>query len=232
MCRRPQQLLLLSLVLVNVFAAYLVIRSGGHVAFVAGADLACVVLLAMSIHYGRSPGLVVGDRAAIDTRLVDDEGEFYRLVTREMERSRRFQRPLAVLLVDAEPLRSADVGALAAVKVAIERSCRLLDEVLYEEAASRFVVLCPEAGAAVEGGLEERIRGAVFDATGHTPSTGIAGFPRDGIIFADLVAVAGERLEASRTGREATPSRGADLATATSSRATKLDAPMREEAGS
>jgi diguanylate cyclase (GGDEF)-like protein/putative nucleotidyltransferase with HDIG domain len=129
---------------------------------------------------------------------------FVKLFTTEMERARRFDRPLAIIMADLDLLRNINntYGHLAGDTV-LAGIGRIIRETIREyDIASRFggeefAIVLPEAGPMEAQSVAERLRQAVEAAgfevrTSPTPihatvSLGVACFPWDASTSTDLI---------------------------------------------
>jgi GGDEF domain-containing protein len=125
----------------------------------------------------------------------------------EMTRSRRYSRPLSVLIVklDESPKDKIKLRlerleqdlfrrlALAKVGQIINGHARQTDLIMRDE-AGQFVILCPETEATECGILAERIEEAVEEDLGDKLEWGIASFPQETLEFGDLLSKAKQRL--------------------------------------
>ncbi len=127
----------------------------------------------------------------------------------EMTRSRRYSRPLSVLIVKLDESQKAEYRrrhlrleqdlfhrlALAKVGQIITGRARQTDLIMRDE-AGRFVILCPETDATDCTTLAERIGQAVHGELGDKVEWGVASFPQETLEFGDLLAKATQRLHA------------------------------------
>ncbi|MCW2726909.1 MAG: diguanylate cyclase with sensor [Frankiales bacterium] len=155
---------------------------------------------------------------------------FTMTVAKEIERSSRFGRPLALLMLDLDHFKKVNdtLGHQRGDAVLVELAARVRAEVRDVDTVARYggeevVVILPETDAAGAAQAAERICEAVrrdaFGEPGQVPvevtvSVGAAVFPAHGGDAADLLRCADEALyEAKRTGRDtwrvATPSTSA-----------------------
>ncbi len=125
----------------------------------------------------------------------------------EMTRSRRYGRPLSVLIVQLDVAQKAEDQrrhlrleqdlfrrlALAKVGQIITGRARQTDLVMRDE-TGRYVILCPETDATHCTTLAERIGEAVQGELGDKVEWGIASFPQETLEFGDLLAKATQRL--------------------------------------
>lgn len=124
----------------------------------------------------------------------------------EFGRSRRYHRPLSLLVVYAYPkdeetvremLKSVQHDVLARlsnarVGQAIGDTIRQTD-LLVRDHVGRFIVLCPETEVESAGFLARRARKAVEDRTGLQVACGVASFPDEALTFEDLLNLARDR---------------------------------------
>ena len=127
----------------------------------------------------------------------------------EMTRSRRYSRPLSVLVVRLDEAQKAEFRrrhlrleqdlfrrlALAKVGQIINGRARQTDLIMRDE-AGQFVILCPETGTDDCATLAERIRRGVEVELGDKVEWGIASFPQETLEFGDLLEKAAQRLHA------------------------------------
>lgn len=125
----------------------------------------------------------------------------------ELTRSRRYQRPLSVVLIQMESddeksaremLKSVQHDLLtrfssARVGQIIDDRIRQTDLVM-KDYKGRFVVLCPETDFASASLLGKRISQAIEERTSLHALWGVASFPEEALTFDDLLQKARERL--------------------------------------
>jgi len=127
----------------------------------------------------------------------------------ELLRSRRYQRALAVLVLEPDAI-SIDNGMVATVEEiqnnlarryamgkiseVISATARRPDLVIKQEQTDRFVILCPETSAASSDILRQRIQNAVKTNLGVSMSVGVASFPDDALTFEELLHKASSKL--------------------------------------
>lgn len=125
----------------------------------------------------------------------------------ELTRSRRYHRPLALLLMEVDPdvHRSNSEGfkhiqydianrfTSARIGQIIDDRIRQTDLVLRDRQWT-YVILCPETDYSSVLLLANRISQAVKEKTGLTVRWGIAAFPEEALTFEDLLRKARERL--------------------------------------
>jgi hypothetical protein len=146
---------------------------------------------------------------------VRDIHEASRQIKIEINRSRRYYRPLSLIILSVE-LSSATPPSsiflniqhdltnrfsLARMSQIIDGHVRQTDMVLRDE-QSRFILLCPETNSESSILLAGRIAASVKELTGVGLLSGTAVFPDDAINFDDLIDVASRRLAAQKNNRE------------------------------
>jgi diguanylate cyclase (GGDEF)-like protein len=168
-----------------------------------GVNEALVVLtllpLALAYRSLAIPGLVEATRVEPKTGLYNMR-HFSGVVSQELQRARRFDRPLAVLMIDVDHLRDVNTAhghvggdrALKSVAASLLRATREYD-VAARFGGDEFCVLLPETE--LEGALvvAERIR-LLVEQTGTEPgitvSVGVAAHRGGGISPDGLIALA------------------------------------------
>jgi hypothetical protein len=133
----------------------------------------------------------------------------------EINRSRRYQRPLSVVVIQPgldtfnvalerifqEVLRGlvrhyAVVGLGRMLKISLRRT----DVVALEDRSKgRFVVLCPETDIRGASALGERIATSSPEELGFSVEWGTALFPDDALTFEDVVRIAVERQQSGNS---------------------------------
>ena len=144
--------------------------------------------------------------SAFPNRARDIDSESQRIKI-ELTRSRRYHRPLSVLMIESESddeklireafrniqhdlmsrFTSARVGQI------IDDRVRQTDLVL-RDYKGRFVVLCPETDFSNASLLAKRISQAIKERTSLRVLWGVAAFPEEALTFEDLLQKAQERL--------------------------------------
>ena len=134
-----------------------------------------------------------------------DEGS--QRVKIELNRSRRYQRPLSLLLIEVDPEHQRSNGEVlksiqtdivnrftsARVGQIIDERIRQTDLVLRDK-RWRFVILCPETDLSAGLLLARRISASVHEKTGLAILWGVAAFPEEALTFDDLLRKARQRL--------------------------------------
>ena len=146
-------------------------------------------------HHSEGPdGAVAG---SFSTGAVDAE------LRRELYRSRRYERPLAVAAVR----RAALNGYRAVARQELEQRLRAVDRVW--EAGDHIVVMLPETD---RHGAEHLLARLTAEVPGllPEPDVGLAAFPNDALTAAELLAAAKERIAASNGSGDHEPSADGD----------------------
>ncbi len=148
--------------------------------------------------------------SAFPNRAHDIEEEQQRIKI-ELTRSRRYHRPLSLVVVEAlgndekiatEMLKGIQHDLMnrftsARVGQIIDDRIRQTDLVLRDH-RGRFVILCPETDLASAELLAKRIIHAITERTDLQVFFGVAAFPDEALTFDDLLHTARERLVRSR----------------------------------
>jgi len=134
-----------------------------------------------------------------------DEGS--QRVKIEFNRSRRYRRPLSLMLLEVDPKHQKNNGEVlktiqtdivnrfvsARVGQIIDDRIRQTDLVLRDK-RWRYVILCPETDLSAALLLARRIAEAVHQKTGLSILTGVSAFPKEALTFEDLMKKARQRL--------------------------------------
>jgi hypothetical protein len=138
-------------------------------------------------------------------RAIELDGAFAQ-IKNEFARSRRYHRPLSVLVVHAFPkeeemvremLKSLQRDVLARLSnarigQAIGEAVRQTD-LLIRDHVGRYILLCPEASMEDMVFLARRISKVVEERTGLQVNCGVASFPDEALTFEDLLHLARDR---------------------------------------
>jgi len=147
--------------------------------------------------------------SAFPNRAHDIESEGKRIKI-ELTRSRRYHRPLSLVVIDSESedekitremLKSIQHDLLvrftsARVGQIIDDGVRQTDLVLRDH-KSRYIILCPETNFDSAILLAERIGNAVRERTDLQILWGVAAFPEEALTFEDLLHKARSRMTKS-----------------------------------
>jgi GGDEF domain-containing protein len=161
--------------------------------------------LALQITHAES----VMDELAIDAfpHRAQELDEGSHRVKIEFNRSRRYRRPLSMLLMEIDPEYQKDnrevlktvqydiVNRFTAARVGqiIDDRIRQTDLVLRDRRWC-YVILCPETDLSAALLLATRIASVVKEKTGLSILWGVAAFPEEALTFDDLLKKARERL--------------------------------------
>jgi hypothetical protein len=152
--------------------------------------------------------------SAFPNRAHDIDSENQRIKI-ELTRSRRYHRPLSLVVVESESeddktthemLKTVQHDLLkrfssARVGQIIDDRIRQTDLVLRDR-AGRFVILCPETNIEDASLLAKRISQAIQDRTNLQVLWGVASFPEEALTFDDLLQKARERLKDPSSSQE------------------------------
>lgn len=144
--------------------------------------------------------------SAFPNRAHDIEAENQRIKI-ELTRSRRYHRPLSVLIIQydseedkttREMLRTVQHDLLSRFTTArvgqiIDDRIRQTDLVLRDR-KGRFIVVCPETDFASATLLAKRISHLITERTSLNVRWGVAAFPEEALTFEDLLHKARERI--------------------------------------
>ena len=144
--------------------------------------------------------------SAFPNRTHDIESENQRIKI-ELTRSRRYHRPLSIVIIEAESsegqatremLKSIQHDLLQQFSSArlgqiIDDRVRQTDLVLRDH-RGRFIVLCPETDYSNVSLLAQRIAHAIHEKTALRVRWGVAAFPEEALTFDDLLQKAETRL--------------------------------------
>ena len=162
--------------------------------------------LSMQISYAESIMAALALNAFPNrARDIDSENQRIKI---ELTRSRRYQRPLSIVVIEAEEekitgemLKSVQHDLLKQFTSArfaqiIDNCVRQTDLVLRDH-QGRFVVLCTETELSRATLLAKRIVQAIQEKTSQLARWGVAAFPDDALTFDDLRQKAQEHLARS-----------------------------------
>jgi len=143
---------------------------------------------------------------AFPNRVKDVESESLRIKV-EFTRSRRYHRPLSILVLEAdyaEKIKTREIVksiqldlmnrfTLARIGQIIDDLIRQTDLVMKDH-RGRFLLLCPETDLAHVLLLAKRIEQAISEKVDLKVRCGVASFPDEALTFDDLMKKASERL--------------------------------------
>jgi hypothetical protein len=161
-------------------------------------------------------------RKAIETITFSDQNsrlrhinEVHSMVDVEMVRSRRFERPLSLVVVQAdassvnmemhklvqEMQRSMmQRYVLSTMARVLSRALRRTDLVLEEGKPGRLLLLAPETNDAEARLMGQRVSRVIMDRLGISATFGAASFPQEALTFEDLRDVAEQDLQSRKSG--------------------------------
>lgn len=166
--------------------------------------------LAVQIGYAESlmDALALG---AFPNRVRDIEAESQRIRI-ELTRSRRYLRPLSLLMIEVEPDIDEAASAIARTiqndlmsRFSFARVGQVIDNLIRQtdlflrDRRGRYVILCSETSLSNVDLFAKRISLAVKDKTGLHMYWGYASFPDEALTFEDLMQKARERLATNRS---------------------------------
>ena len=171
------------------------------------------IWLAYQLAEGSSPAESILDAMAISAfpNRVRDIQEATRQVKLEIARSRRYYRPLCLIVFSAELSLAASSNKIfiniqhdLTNRFSLARMSQIIDEhvrqtdMVFRDSRNRFIILCPETNYDSCLQLSLRIGGIVKDSAGAELISGAAAFPDDALNFDDLMEVARHRMENRR----------------------------------
>jgi GGDEF domain-containing protein len=131
-------------------------------------------------------------------------------ISTEIQRSRRYNRPLSVLVLEFDQAEENDPKTelvqkdllkrftLAKIGQIIGSHARQTDLIL-DDQAEHFIIVCPETDQKASKVLASRIRNAVREQMNTWVMWGAASFPNEALTFDDLLATAFQRIPRSGT---------------------------------
>jgi len=134
-------------------------------------------------------------------------------IATEINRSRRYERPLTVVVVKPEaqsiPLilqhmvqevqhKIATHYAIVSLGRMLKITLRRTDLVLLEDRErNRFIILCPETGREAAETLADRVQRAAPEQLGFDVACGIAGFPDEALTFDEVTRLAEAKMRSA-----------------------------------
>jgi hypothetical protein len=147
---------------------------------------------------------------AFPNRVRDIDAESQRIKV-ELTRSRRYQRPLSLLMIEVEPDLTDTASVIAKTiqndlmnRFSFARVGQVIDDLIRQtdlflkDRRGRYVILCSETALPAVEMFADRIAHAVKDKTGLRMFWGFASFPDEALTFEDLMQKARERLTTNR----------------------------------
>jgi GGDEF domain-containing protein len=137
-------------------------------------------------------------------RDIDSENQRIKI---ELTRSRRYHRPLSIVVISADPADEDKTRELAKsiqhdllMQFSSARVGQIIDErirqtdLVLRDHKGRFIVLCPETDLTNVALLAERVSEAIREKTALQVRWGVAAFPDEALTFDDLLQKAESRL--------------------------------------
>jgi GGDEF domain-containing protein len=174
-----------------------------------------VILLEVGVWYAHQLAVQISHAESImdalalsafpnQARNIDEENQRIKV---ELTRSRRYHRPLSLVLIEAESedekitremLKSIQHDLLSRFTTArvgqiIDDRIRQTDLVLRDH-RGRFIILCPETEYSSAALLAKRVSQAIKERTSLKVLWGVSAFPDEALTFDDLIQKARERL--------------------------------------
>jgi hypothetical protein len=202
--------------------------------------LAGAFFLLVTLLLSYSVGLAIEEfRRAVETVTLSDQTvrlrslhEAHQIADLEMARSRRSERPISVMLFQAnakslnmtmhkmvQDLQRAMMQryVLASTANVVSRHLRRTDIIFEDGAPGRLVLLAPETGESEASRISARIAGIIHEQLGIEMRSSVAAFPQQALTFEDLLRVAEQRLPSNPHDderglpAEATPPQGLEI---------------------
>lgn len=137
-------------------------------------------------------------------------------INTELTRSRRYNRPLSVLILEFEKANEESKSIEAVQKDLLKRFTlakvgQILNEharqtdLIMDDQTEHFIIVCPETDYQATEILAGRIRQAVKEKLGAWVMWGTASFPNEALTFDDLLNTARGRISRSGTPVEFSP---------------------------
>ncbi len=142
--------------------------------------------------------------------MLNDAGD---AIATEINRSRRYERPMSVVVVKPEtqsvPLilhrmvqevqhKIATHYAIVSLGRMLKITLRRTDLVLLEDRErDRFIILCPETCREAAQSLADRVQRAAPEQLGFDVACGIAGFPDEALTFDEVTKLAEARMRSA-----------------------------------
>ena len=131
-------------------------------------------------------------------------------ISTELTRSRRYNRPLSVLILEFNPISQGNKTEEIVQRDILKRftfakTGQLLGDyarqtdLILDDHSDHFIIVCPETDYQATKILADRIRIAVKEQMNAWVMWGTASFPNEALTFDDLLATARERISRSGT---------------------------------
>jgi hypothetical protein len=112
-------------------------------------------------------------------------------IARELNRARRFERPLSVIVLRTRTLRTT--GLEAAIRIALQR-LRDTDLWFHDAEAGELILVAPETGHAAAQAVGRRLAASLGAGDRAAVEWATASFPGDGLTFEVLYQTCQERV--------------------------------------
>ena len=177
---------------------FLLIEIGAALSHNVGFQISKVNVVLQEVANGAYPN------RTLDFKMASDE------IHTEMTRSRRYSRPLSVLVFQFGSLEAfeqqfkgierelSSLFLAAKIGRVLNEYARQTDLIM-RDYNRRFVVLCPETNSDAAAILVKRIHGAIEDSIGESVSWSTASFPDEALSFDELYEKALSRLPTLKT---------------------------------
>ena len=180
---------------------FLLIEIAAGLAYTLGQNIAQVDALLKGLSASTYPNRALSIEAAHDR------------IDIEITRSRRYNRPLSVLILEISQIDEEDKNfaiiqkdllkrfTLAKIGQILGNYARQTDLIL-DDQPEHFVIVCPETDQQTITVLADRIRAAIKEQMNTWVMWGTASFPNEALTFDDLLNTARERISRSDTAVE------------------------------
>ncbi len=129
-------------------------------------------------------------------------------ISAELTRSRRYNRPLSVLVLEFSEIKERDQKAELVQKDLLKRFTfakigQLLGDyarqtdLILDDRSEHFIIVCPETDYQAISVLADRIRTAIKEQLNTWIKWGTASFPNEALTFDDLIKTAHSRISRS-----------------------------------
>lgn len=135
--------------------------------------------------------------------------EAAKVIQTELARSRRYNRPLSLVIIEPDP---AAIGAefqpapreiqqqlarrymMAQIAEILDKEARNTDTIVKQDKPDRFIILCPETQTSNTNTLIRRVVEKTRDAVGVQIGFGVAAFPEEAMTFEELLQKAEAKM--------------------------------------